>query len=119
MLYASYNGVSHLDRPVEVYKENRKRHAPIGWVYLDDEEADVEKEEEYDENDEDEQVEDKPKHARQSRNGVPIPNFQRGEIVWARVDRYPSHPAKVKTKKQNKKRSTHKLTHIYLVFKLF
>lgn len=90
MLYSSYNGVSHLDRPVEVYKENRKRHAPLGWVYLDDEE------EEGNVNDDDEEDNQQAdKRRRQSRNGIPIPDFRRGEIVWARVDRYPSHPAKV------------------------
>jgi hypothetical protein len=97
-LFASYNGVSHLDKPVEVYKENRKKHAPIGWVYVDDDEDDNE------ENARDNEVEveqalptsstlSKPK--KPSRNDIPLPNFQKGEIVWAKVNRYPSHPAKV------------------------
>jgi hypothetical protein len=123
-LFASYNGVSHLDRPVEVYKENRKIHAPIGWVYLDDEEGEEEEEEEGEregregshnmdiDEEENKQVERKAtsvsaasvsigppgsakKYTRQGRNDIPIPQFNRGEIIWARVNGYPSHPAKV------------------------
>lgn len=123
-LFASYNGVSHLDRPVEVYKENRKIHAPIGWVYLDDEEGEEEEEEKGEgegregshnmdiDEEENKQVERKAisvsaasvstgpagsakKYTRQGRNDIPIPQFNRGEIIWARVNGYPSHPAKV------------------------
>lgn len=126
-LFASYNGVSHLDRPVEVYKENRKIHAPVGWVYLDDEEGEEEEEEEKEEGEggggesshdmdideeENKQLEQQAvivsaasvptgpsgstkKYTRQGRNDIPIPQFNRGEIIWARVNGYPSHPAKV------------------------
>lgn len=65
---------------------DKKGQAPVGWVYVDNEKQ---------------EPADQPRvyygshKARQTRNGVPIPNFQRGEIVWARVDRYPSHPARV------------------------
>lgn len=112
-LYASYNGVSHLDRPHEVYKENRKKHAPVGWVWLKDDDDD----DDDDNDDDDEEGEDEPndkreesmdaddastgetgstkKHARLGRNDIPVPGFNKGEIVWARVNKYPSHPAKV------------------------
>lgn len=68
--------------PDEGYQKIR---AAIGWVYLD----------------EDEQVLTEgqyifgSKKTRQSRNGIPIPSFEKGEIVWARVSPFPSHPAKV------------------------
>lgn len=105
-LYASYNGVSHLDRPLEVYKENRKKHAPIGWVWLEDDEDNEEEEEE--ENDEkreesmdiDESLSaeagSSKRQVRLGRNDIPVPEFNKGEIVWARVNKYPSHPAKVR-----------------------
>lgn len=108
-LFASYNGVSHLEKPVEVYKENRKKPAPVGWVYLDvqsnekeDEGTQLEDEDEEHEQDQEESLSvsctsSKPK--KPSRNDVPIPNFQKGEIVWAKVNRYPSHPAKVCSQK--------------------
>lgn len=87
-LFASYNGVSHLDKPLEVYKENRKKSAPVGWVYVDEEE------EEEGRNTSDEETPRPSKYAKRKRNDIPIPNFKRGEIVWARVTGYPSHPAK-------------------------
>lgn len=113
-LFASYNGVSHLERPTEVYKEDRNKSAPVGWVYL----------EEDDDEDEsatttttttttatlattaDHRVTIEPaapsaaeevksqKYVKRKRNDIPVPNFKRGEIVWAQVTGYPSHPAK-------------------------
>ncbi|KAI8356136.1 PHD-zinc-finger like domain-containing protein [Choanephora cucurbitarum] len=100
-LFASYNGVSHLNRPTESYKENRKKPAPIGWVYLEDEEEEEEEEENDDHNSESSSVyhqqggeQKRTKPPKPKRNDMPIPNFNRGEIVWARVTGYPSHPAK-------------------------
>lgn len=88
-LFASYNGVSHLDKPVEIYKENRKKSAPVGWVYVDEEEEGRHS------SDEDVSTSrPRPKYVKRKRNAIPIPNFKRGEIVWARVTGYPSHPAK-------------------------
>lgn len=111
-LFASYNGVSHLERPVQEFKEDRKKSAPIGWVYLeedDEEEKEREKEDHHEEQEKDsrsasaseerqqqqEQESTKPKkHAKPKRNTIPVPNFKRGEVVWARVTGFPSHPAK-------------------------
>ncbi|KAK4513523.1 uncharacterized protein ATC70_005525 [Mucor velutinosus] len=105
-LYASYNGVSHLDRPQEVYKENRKKHAPVGWVWLEDDDADDDDDEEEEGGDDRQEANmdlDKAsaggtgsakKQARLGRNDIPVPRFNKGEIVWARVNKYPSHPAK-------------------------
>jgi hypothetical protein len=89
-LFASYNGVSHLEKPVEVYKENRKKHAPVGWVYVDEDDEEGEGALEPAAPPSQPSASKKP-----SRNDIPVPNFQRGEIVWAKVNRYPSHPAKV------------------------
>lgn len=101
-LYASYNGVSHLDRPHEVYKENRKKHAPVGWVWLEDDDDD---DDDDDDNDQEEDMDideasaeengSAKKQPRLGRNDIPVPEFNKGEIVWARVNKYPSHPAKV------------------------
>ncbi|GAN10613.1 bromodomain and PHD finger-containing protein 3 isoform X5 [Mucor ambiguus] len=107
-LYASYNGVSHLDRPHEVYKENRKKHAPVGWVWLEDDDADNDDDDDDEEEDSDDRREESMdvdeasagehgstrKQARLGRNDIPVPEFNKGEIVWARVNKYPSHPAK-------------------------
>lgn len=92
-LFASYNGVSHLDKPVEVFKENRKKFAPIGWVYVDEDEEE-EEEQEQGKYSSDEEPKHATKQVRKKRNDIPVPNFKRGEIVWARVTGYPSHPAK-------------------------
>lgn len=91
-LFSSYNGVSHLDKPVEVFKENRKKYAPVGWVYVDEDENKSSSDEEP--NQAQTQPAHPPKFARRKRNDIPVPNFKRGEIVWARVTGYPSHPAK-------------------------
>ncbi|KAI9472040.1 MAG: PHD-zinc-finger like domain-containing protein [Benjaminiella poitrasii] len=118
-LYSSYNGVSQLlvkHRPAEGYKENRKKPAPIGWVYIDDEDDEMEETEQttttpttetnneaavldqdnQNEDDNDEEQRQNKRFKRQGRNDVPIPDFRKGEIVWARVNGYPSHPAKVR-----------------------
>ncbi|KAI8365086.1 PHD-zinc-finger like domain-containing protein [Blakeslea trispora] len=103
VLFASYNGVSHLNRPTENHKENRKKPAPIGWVYLEDDEDEDEDEDGHHEEDQSEPENDstfhptehkKTKSPKPKRNDMPVPNFNRGEIVWARVTGYPSHPAK-------------------------
>jgi hypothetical protein len=91
-LFASYNGVSHLEKPVEVFKENRKKSAPVGWVYLEDEESTTAAEESAPELNQEEIK--AQKKAKRERNNIPVPNFKRGEIVWAQVTGYPSHPAK-------------------------
>jgi hypothetical protein len=94
-LVASYNGVSHLEKSVEVYKENRKKSAPVGWVYVEGEDDDGEGEEK--EEDEPQMTAEETKakrYAKKKRNAIPVPNFKRGEIVWARVTGFPSHPAK-------------------------
>ncbi|KAI7898243.1 uncharacterized protein BX663DRAFT_525696 [Cokeromyces recurvatus] len=119
-LYSSYNGVSQLlvkRQPTEKYKENKKIHAPIGWVYIDEDDNDdknndisnpimenstttnsIESEEidvvgvQREDNDDTEHRSKRFK--RQGRNDIPVPNFRKGEIVWARVNGYPSHPAK-------------------------
>ncbi|KAI8988096.1 hypothetical protein BDF20DRAFT_832975 [Mycotypha africana] len=150
-LVASYNGVSNIEESIEkskkTYKENRKIHAPLGWVYLksEDEDEDEDNSEmdisaknrnntdmnigslskrnnkrmaeetegdrghnEYidvdrvsdDEQDiaEDDQTklakQQQKKRTRGGRNEIPIPNFKRGEIIWAKVNGFPSHPAK-------------------------
>ncbi|RCH88627.1 nuA3 HAT complex component nto1, partial [Rhizopus stolonifer] len=101
-LFASYNGVSHLNRPVESYKENRKKYAPVGWVYVDDEDEDGDNNNEeeddnsdhHDEENNNANQENTKKYTKPKRNDMSVPDFNRGEIVWARVTGYPSHPAK-------------------------
>lgn len=97
-LFASYNGVSHLEKPVEVYKENRKISAPVGWVYVQENEEEKEQQAEAVVGQEEEKTaeltEKELKSLKKQRNKIPVPNFKRGEIVWAQVTGYPSHPAK-------------------------
>lgn len=93
-LFAS---VLHLEKQVEKVKPYSSKPAAVGWAYLesDDEEGHKSGEEQVEET-----IEPIKKPSKKRKiEPVSLDEFERGQIVWARVSGYPSHPAKVKKKK--------------------
>lgn len=93
-LFAS---VLHLEKQVEKVKPYSSKPAAVGWAYLesDDEEGHKSGEEQVEET-----IEPIKKSSKKRKiEPVSLDEFERGQIVWARVSGYPSHPAKVKKKK--------------------
>lgn len=93
-LFAS---VLHLEKQVEKAKPYSSKPAAVGWAYLesDDEEGHKSGEEQVEET-----IEPIKKSSKKRKiEPVSLDEFERGQIVWARVSGYPSHPAKVKKKK--------------------
>lgn len=92
-LFAS---VLHLEKQVEKVKPYSSKPAAVGWAYLesDDEEGHKSGEEQVEET-----IEPIKKQSKKRKiEPVSLDEFERGQIVWARVSGYPSHPAKVKKK---------------------
>lgn len=97
-----YNSVAYMERPVEKFKADNSKPAPVGWVYVESDDEDGAK------SGSEEVVEEVPRPYKRSGKKrkieqASLEEFEIGEVVWARVSGYPSHPARVRYNFHNEK----------------